>query len=500
MPLTYARPELQMVRRDLPEPGSMEFIRAAVLVSYSDTADFIIDVADDPSVRIEAAWLYVAGLGGGALITQGFGETWTVQTQVDSQGDYVKWESDWSLTLRAMDALSAHVVSITHDHVTVIGLRIDGNESGGAWVGVDWLCLMVENCNHVKFIRLWLYEAFTTGFWFHNVIDGELCQARIHDCRWNGVSVATESEKIWVHHCYISECSDVGITVSGTVANPTINVRIEFNIIEKIDNNEGAANSHWGLATEGTSVVRVYFEGNIILECPSYAINTSACGAIHIHIISNQIYLCATVGGAGINAGVNTAHYIVNLNIIVDTGWTSGSSIILSGGLFTCNGNNIFQSHAKTGTVNGIAITGDDGECSGNTIDLQLGTNGILASGALRVAFGPNKILSSGGTVLSFGYFFESNADDNGIVGGQIHNCDTGIYGDDMDDNTFVGIRITACDVPINFNRAGCIRPMIGLCNWEGCVNDINTGLATTPRTTSNIDRLGAWFAGDNPG
>jgi len=61
-------------------------------------------------------------------------------------------------------------------------------------------------------------------------------------------------------------------------------------------------------------------------------------------------------------------------------------------------------------------------------------------------------------------------------------------------DNRFANLT-----TPIDANHANSVRCMIIGNNWEGCTNDADTGAATTPRITANIDKNGAyWLVDDN--
>jgi len=82
----------------------------------------------EPGAVIEWAWTQLSS--GGIIRTFGAGETWTLETSVNSQSDCVTWISDKSLTFKAKDALNTSPIDITHDNVTLIGLKVDGNEAG----------------------------------------------------------------------------------------------------------------------------------------------------------------------------------------------------------------------------------------------------------------------------------------------------------------------------------------------------------------------------------
>ncbi|NVM22284.1 MAG: hypothetical protein HWN68_10955 [Desulfobacterales bacterium] len=92
------------------------------------------------------------------------------------------------------------------------------------------------------------------------------------------------------------------------------------------------------------------------------------------------------------------------------------------------------------------------------------------------------------------------NADDCVVSGNFIKYATDGIYGEDGDDVMCKENRCILCDDPIDINRAACVRWQVMGNNTEGNTNDINSAGATNPRVTSNIDKAGAWLAGDDPG
>lgn len=87
------------------------------------------------------------------------------------------------------------------------------------------------------------------------------------------------------------------------------------------------------------------------------------------------------------------------------------------------------------------------------------------------------------------------------ILNGEIlPACTTGIAATDIDDMEIIDVRIKQAGTPINIDNANMVRTVIRGTNSKGCTNDMVTTNATTPRITSNIDKDGAWLAGDDPG
>lgn len=94
----------------------------------------------------------------------------------------------------------------------------------------------------------------------------------------------------------------------------------------------------------------------------------------------------------------------------------------------------------------------------------------------------------------------EAGSSDNRIKNNYIEDCDVdGVLLDASDDNIIQDNIFRTCATPVNISNATSDRNMVLGNNWNGCTNDMNDASATT-RITVNIDKNGAWFAGDNPG
>lgn len=139
----------------------------------------------DPAVAIEAAWSYLNTQGGGLMRTRGPGETWTVATTIDSQGDKVSWYSDWSLEFKLADSVDGDVIRITHDYFNLKGLNVHGNyggQSGGVPIGIE------------------VYGGS------HGTI--ELCY--VHDTYNSGIEVNTQADGVTIDKCYIYHTRGTG--------------------------------------------------------------------------------------------------------------------------------------------------------------------------------------------------------------------------------------------------------------------------------------------------
>lgn len=166
---------------------------------------------DDPAVAIEAAWARLAIFGGGVLVTKGAGETWTTQTTIDSQGANVTWISDWGLTIQPQNGLNANVVTITHDYVTLIGLKINGNGANQTGGHVIQFSQTIGGGG----FRLNLSEAYDTGLEFYQSSEFFAIRVEVrHTYVGAGITswgvTPTYSEDGIISECYVYNAASAG--------------------------------------------------------------------------------------------------------------------------------------------------------------------------------------------------------------------------------------------------------------------------------------------------
>ena len=165
----------------------------------------------DPALAIEAAWLWLGGQGGGYLRTRGPGETWVVETVINSQGASVTWESDWSLLLQAHNDLDADMVYINgHNYVTLIGLNFDHNQDEQA-AGV---VVHVNNSDYLALSRIMILDAYDYGV---QITDSDYATAEFIWISGTGVNSGFHfdggSDYGYAYRMVITRCGNAGASV-----------------------------------------------------------------------------------------------------------------------------------------------------------------------------------------------------------------------------------------------------------------------------------------------
>jgi parallel beta-helix repeat protein len=382
----------------------------------------------DPAVAIEAAWAFLNGLGGGELRTRGAGETWTIQTQINSQGAYVTWKSDPSLILKAKDALNLSVILIAHDYVTLEGIKIDGNKANqGVPNGLEICGIVVAPASYWKILRCVFYNIHQFGFWSHSATakyGGELGGCIFEGCSWNGILIGANTYDATVHDCTVTHSSDVGIAVHG------VGVLVSDCVVRNMDLVEGAANSQWCFAFEGVATLSSFdhceahgaaIQGanlggagyNNMVNCIVEGIAAGIDAGIFVGSDYNTISGC-TVKDCGANTGIYVqrgANYnyiedceVYNLTLAINA-W--GAYIYVYGSYTTIQDCRVWSATAQV-NINGIILDGS----SENPI--------------IRCLIDSCRVWGFG-TGASDGILIKSNADYNWVIDCLIHNCQNGI-------------------------------------------------------------------------
>lgn len=255
----------------------------------------------DPALAIEAAWSWLNTQGGGTLRTRGPGETWTAQTQINSQGDDVTWLSDWGLRIRAMNALNTNLIMVDHDRIWFVGLYLDGNkanQTGGhdysgifTWPGVgsEVYDVYVDRCRIINFYKnsIEFGHARRVGVWRSLLTGGD----------YNGISISRNCQYAWAEDNYINDFSDVGITCYD-LYEQNRHVHIRGNTIENINGTTGFSNSHWGIGVEGIAE-DIDITHNIIIDCQGVGIAVSnlAYQKKRVDVSHNKLFECGDTDG-----------------------------------------------------------------------------------------------------------------------------------------------------------------------------------------------------------
>lgn len=300
----------------------------------------------DPTLAIEAAWTELGALGGGTVVTKGPGETWVLQTQLNSQGATVTWMSDKSLTLQARANLDINVVVITHSRVTLVSVKVDANkanQTAGADLsaiqfadGADWglaygcegynaqrqtaiggdgievmagadhvivnMCFVHDNDYDGIKLRGTYYSIATDNTCLDNGAGGVQGTDSAYSCvianntiRGNRVvgPTATWTRGITLHYFYL------GVVTGNTISNVHRGILLAEHVSGTTITSNTIEDSEYGIATYLSEVNNNLIQSNIIWDSDTYGIFIAA-GFRYNSILDNYIYDAPT--GIHLNA------------------------------------------------------------------------------------------------------------------------------------------------------------------------------------------------------
>jgi len=468
------------------------------------------------TAAIEAAWNWLNGQGGGQMRTIGGGEVWEISSDIDSQGDNVRWVGDWGLTLRASAGMNDTMILIKDSNITIQGLYLDGNKDVGTWNddqkngGIRFIGAQGEG-NHlvnIKVIGCKLEHIRKHALYAKWCDQVEFAGNVIINPGWNGIDVHGGCFNVHVHHNYVEDLPAVGITLfSSDSADWNEGVIYDSNIIKYLHGTGGESSANWGLALEDAWARDVIFSNNMILDCEKKAIVTLVSSATrkHVQILNNLISNSSwQVAGHDAMRLSDINGLLVSGNMIVNSGHNNGNMMELDEDItnFVISDNYFFNNQTISTALTGIQVTESsitDGQIDNNFFGFETsgGTQyGIEILGGVRITMTGNRMDS----IEDRAYYLDSGADDCIISGGLVYNCGIGIYAADTDYLVIQGVKFVSCTTPIDINRSSLINPMIMGCNWRGCTNNATIAAAVNERVTSNIDTNGAWWStGDDP-
>ena len=454
------------------------------VVVASEGGNFEITAGADPALVIEAAWSYLNSLGGGIIQTTGPGETWVAQTKIDSQGEKVKWISDWSLKIELDDAVDAHLISISHDDVELNGLNLDGNKTNqtGYPGGAEFRNVYCTGADQFKMLNCYSHHAAQYGVSWGTAVDAILAWNYFSENGWNGLEVTLNGVDAKVFGNHVDHSSDAGLATFG------INTLMQGNTVIDMDRVDGSTNTGWGIEI--------------------------ARGTKH-QAIGNSIHDCGL--GLGVQGATPPTDVLVVGNVIYDIDTTC---IVLGHTGIQCLDNKIY---VKTAFERGIIAESTSEDCliKGNEFSGVADYYGIDVDAQDKITIDGNMFRGTPNRVIQFDNpSLECSVINNTLLGGT-----TGVYattGDVVDDLTIqnnrfydmttaiylrqgndvmiTGNRMRNCTTVLDANVVAMVRTMLMGNNWEGSTNDPITGAMNNPRITSNIDKTGAWWAtGDNP-
>lgn len=499
----------------------------------------------DPALAIEAAWSWLNTEGGGELRLRGPGETWTVATQIDSQGASVTITSDWSLLLQASATLNANVLTITsHSNIVLDGLNIDANKSGGG-VSADWLAISISDSSniHIKNCKIDNAPRSVAGTNGHGIFISGGSDNLIENCwmdghEWDGILIK-ENTNSKVLNCFISNSGNANIDVYADEGDNSNRVVVE-NCVSSGAGNWGIEIYRGGLDCHIINCIGLQDDKGFAIGVdtlnPNYRCSIRGCDVIQpvsdvcFHIQDDSMYnkiqdcLAYDSPQEGFRStgdsnsitdciAIDTLFYGIQLDgndnlvdgcYLYDTGYGGNYyyGIRMQGNNNKVSDCYILSTKSCTNSTGGIQMDGDKGKVSDCWIEGYTSTdkngNGIIVEGA-GCKVSDCYIIDIDGNWSGDGIYVD-NGDDTKIDNCTLDDCDRGIMLNDGDDVRIRNCDFVACTTPIDCNRAAAVRPMIMGCNWEGCTNDATTAGATDERITANIDKAGAWWStGDGP-
>ena len=210
--------------------GSMT---AAVVVTAAPdrSGNFVIEAGDDPAVVIETAWAFLNTFGGGTLVLKGAGQTWTLTTRIDSQGDHVTLISDHGLLLASTGAFG--MIYVTNDDVKIDGLRMSmttataRQEEMISFVSVQ--DAVVENC-HLTGPDLERVAGDGYGIYFEDVLYGLIRGNYVDACQEAGIKLIQCGEDYGSGYIIIDENELYNTRRHGIMVQKSTDITIGDNI------------------------------------------------------------------------------------------------------------------------------------------------------------------------------------------------------------------------------------------------------------------------------
>lgn len=402
----------------------------------------------------------------------------------------------------------------------------------GASSSKNQYAMELDQVHDVRIENLTIEDFWDRSIYIKDVVDVDITNCNIRGSnRANlgyGVCLANVTQRASVRGNHFEDCRHA-FTHSYTGGNYGIgrDIIVDGNTaVGGLTNTVGQFNTH-------NTCEHVIFSNNTVTGDMGFSL-----GAPHTTVIGNYIYtqpnehgiIIGDVnhdidiignhilhGNQGVNVGYGT---ISNLNIsnnyfgVSSTtgniwhtviGYCGSSSVKIEGNTFHDAAHGIFL------ILNNGSGTASDFVISDN--QFEGGTNYAIRIGYTSIAGNLTGILIANNYIdanTKDGIYIEDDAsgaklvDHIVITGNIIKNAADGIDIDDYANNIQItNNHIISCTNPysINFNAASVSLCMIMGNYWNGCTNDgTAAGAAATFRVTSNIDKTGAWEAGDDPG
>ena len=478
----------------------------AVVSNYG--GNFPINGAD-PAVIIEAAWAYVAGLGGGNIFLDGAGERWTTASQIDSQGSNVVLHGGGvgAPEIYLGNGLDTDIINIgnLHENIYLGYLDLNGNwtnqtrdDSGG---GETATSRGIRNLGeNVHVYKSYLHEIAQHAITFAQCVGGTAHHNYVSYIGWNGIFTyrlpISHGIGIQIHDNHIEHCSDVGAGCYGHRTN------IHHNYIHDIDQSFGANEFQWGIGIES---------GDYNQACNNTIDNVQA-GIVtgwpaledpqHFLIDGNIISGLTNAEGGGHGIYVNGRNCVVSNNIIDEVPafvlpWGVGIMVDTGANNVKIHGNSINGFGTGDGFVGIRVATEDDISIDDNEVH-GLTYSGIQLNGSCNRIKMRNNVIYDG----LRGIYFDDvgQSDDCLISGNYIHSMSLyGINAQNTDDLHVIGNVIRDCAVGIDMSNANSVRTVLDSNDFFGCTNDVDVALATNPLYGGNKNQAGLWIENLEP-
>lgn len=494
----------------------------------------LISYGTDITVVIEAAWTELAS--GGTLITQGPG-TWVIPSQIDSQGTHLTWISDWSLTLQAAVTIGGNIINCTHDSLTLIGLRLDGNKA--AMGAVNQMNLNMTDCDHCIVERVWSYDAKDDsgtgtggyGIWIRGT-DNHIIDCLCDTNDWDNIHV-NENVDTLVKGCICDGAGNANINLYADAGDSQTRVIVE----DCISKNAG----NWGIEIYRNAtfckIVNCIGYGDdkgfpictdsanpchycAIENCIVISPDNDLCYHLEENCTNNKISDCIAYDSPqeGIRTGGD--NNTICDNVIYDT-LQDGISITNTGDRNKIDGNRCYDCGYSPNYFNGIKVMGNRNTTTDNWVYMTQSYANITAG--IKIDSGDNNTVEDNyvegynstdkygigvlvtdgatGTLIEGNYIFNMDGgwDGNGIhiddgdgtkvIGNVIEDCDNGVYLVDGDDCSVELNTFDTCTLGIDLSAATVVRcRLTGGNHFIGCTtcitdNGTSTLLPTIPKT-----------------
>ena len=455
---------------------------------------------DDPSVAIENAWSYLNDLGGGTLLTKGPGETWTLESTINSQGDNITWMSDWSLLFWAANGLDDDMIKNTNDWITFYGLHLNHNKANQAVAQHMPIEDLQDRSEHIRVLYCKIIDAVRSGVTIRWSDYVEYAYNYLEGGAWNNLT-ARDCTHVNIHNNLSYKISDVHISIFAGE-----HVDIHDNICWDTSLDTGDNDSKWGISVESGVSISVDIHDNILYDIGKRAIDigNQTGDYNNISVRNNVMYDCAKLDSAVIRLRNCNGIDVVD-NMFYNCAYIDAAALghiqVLQSDLgmtdWRISDNHMLVDENPTGNLYGINVEDNSGGVIQNNKIYFSGTGGNQYGVYLD---NMDDVLLEGNVIFTeddYCIYVLGNSTNIHINGGQLDGGgSTGIYGVDVDDITVRNVVFKPnIGTAVDFNRASVTGPVIMGCYAKGVTADYSIAGAVGELLRDNIALGGGWFA-----